>query len=90
MTIEDPMQTISRLAAWLVVGAGPAGLSAAEVPAPVSDGERQTRSQLIGVPLALAGVVLISGVIGGADTEGGSGLRGLADRVEALGGRPQP
>jgi signal transduction histidine kinase len=25
--------------------------------------------------------------IGGADTEGGSGLRGLADRVEALGGR---
>jgi signal transduction histidine kinase len=27
--------------------------------------------------------------IGGADTEGGSGLRGLADRVEALGGRLQ-
>jgi signal transduction histidine kinase len=25
--------------------------------------------------------------IGGADTEGGTGLRGLADRVEALGGR---
>jgi signal transduction histidine kinase len=25
--------------------------------------------------------------IGGADTEGGSGLRGLADRVEALGGQ---
>lgn len=25
--------------------------------------------------------------VGGADTEGGSGLRGLADRVEALGGR---
>jgi PAS domain S-box-containing protein len=25
--------------------------------------------------------------IGGADTEGGSGIRGLADRVEALGGR---
>src|SRR5262249_41236192 len=25
--------------------------------------------------------------IGGADTKGGSGLRGLADRVEALGGR---
>jgi signal transduction histidine kinase len=24
---------------------------------------------------------------GGADTEGGTGLRGLADRVEALGGR---
>jgi signal transduction histidine kinase len=25
--------------------------------------------------------------VGGADTEQGSGLRGLADRVEALGGR---
>ena len=25
--------------------------------------------------------------VGGADTERGSGLRGLADRVEALGGR---
>jgi signal transduction histidine kinase len=27
--------------------------------------------------------------IGGADTEVGTGLRGLADRVEALGGRLQ-
>ena len=27
--------------------------------------------------------------VGGADTESGSGLRGLADRVEALGGRLQ-
>ncbi len=27
--------------------------------------------------------------VGGADTEQGSGLRGLADRVEALGGRLQ-
>jgi signal transduction histidine kinase len=25
--------------------------------------------------------------VGGADTEGGSGIRGLVDRVEALGGR---
>jgi signal transduction histidine kinase len=25
--------------------------------------------------------------VGGADAEGGTGLRGLADRVEALGGR---
>jgi signal transduction histidine kinase len=30
--------------------------------------------------------VVVDG-IGGADTESGSGLRGLADRVEALGGR---
>jgi signal transduction histidine kinase len=36
------------------------------------------------------GVVLLQVVddgVGGADTESGSGLRGLADRVEALGGR---
>jgi signal transduction histidine kinase len=32
-------------------------------------------------------VEIIDDGIGGADTERGSGLRGLADRVEALGGR---
>jgi signal transduction histidine kinase len=32
-------------------------------------------------------VEVVDNGIGGADTEGGSGLRGLADRVEALGGR---
>src|SRR6266540_813096 len=32
-------------------------------------------------------VEVVDDGIGGADTEGGSGLRGLADRVEALGGR---
>jgi signal transduction histidine kinase len=32
-------------------------------------------------------IVVIDDGIGGADTELGSGLRGLADRVEALGGR---
>src|SRR5262249_4987232 len=32
-------------------------------------------------------VEIVDDGIGGADTESGSGLRGLADRVEALGGR---
>jgi signal transduction histidine kinase len=32
-------------------------------------------------------VEVIDDGVGGADTECGSGLRGLADRVEALGGR---
>jgi signal transduction histidine kinase len=32
-------------------------------------------------------VEIVDNGIGGADTEGGTGLRGLADRVEALGGR---
>jgi signal transduction histidine kinase len=34
-------------------------------------------------------VEVVDNGIGGADTEGGSGLRGLADRVETLGGRLQ-
>ncbi|MFI5690684.1 sensor histidine kinase [Kribbella sp. NPDC051586] len=32
-------------------------------------------------------VEIVDDGIGGADTEGGTGLRGLADRVEAVGGR---
>jgi signal transduction histidine kinase len=32
-------------------------------------------------------VEIVDDGVGGADTENGSGLRGLADRVEALGGR---
>jgi signal transduction histidine kinase len=32
-------------------------------------------------------VEVVDDGVGGADTQGGSGLRGLADRVEALGGR---
>ncbi len=32
-------------------------------------------------------VEIVDDGVGGADGEGGSGLRGLADRVEALGGR---
>ena len=32
-------------------------------------------------------VEIVDNGIGGADTERGTGLRGLADRVEALGGR---
>ena len=32
-------------------------------------------------------VEIVDDGVGGADTEGGSGIRGLADRVEALGGR---
>jgi signal transduction histidine kinase len=32
-------------------------------------------------------VEVVDDGVGGADTGGGSGLRGLADRVEALGGR---
>ena len=39
----------------------------------------QTRASLV--------VEVVDDGIGGADTEGGTGIRGLADRVEALGGR---
>jgi signal transduction histidine kinase len=43
----------------------------------------------VGVAQTPAGLVVevVDDGIGGADTEAGSGLRGLADRVEALGGR---
>ena len=34
-----------------------------------------------------AQVEVVDDGVGGADASGGSGLRGLADRVEALGGR---
>ena len=36
---------------------------------------------------ATAGISVADDGIGGAHPDGGSGLRGLADRVEALGGR---
>jgi signal transduction histidine kinase len=39
----------------------------------------QTRRRLV--------VEVVDDGVGGADTERGSGIRGLADRVEALGGR---
>ena len=43
------------------------------------------------VEVALIGgnlvVEVVDDGVGGADTEGGTGLRGLADRVEALDGR---
>jgi signal transduction histidine kinase len=35
---------------------------------------------------ALLVVEVVDDGVGGADSEGGSGIRGLADRVEALGG----
>jgi signal transduction histidine kinase len=51
----------------------------------------QATSATVGVARANGQVVVevVDDGIGGADTERGSGLRGLADRVEALGGRLQ-
>ena len=52
---------------------------------------RHARATSTTVDLAAAGgrlrLVVTDDGIGGADPEGGSGLRGLKDRVEALGGR---
>ena len=49
----------------------------------------QARSAVIEVTLAQGSLVVevVDDGMGGADVERGSGLRGLADRVEALGGR---
>jgi signal transduction histidine kinase len=38
-------------------------------------------------PRATVVIEIVDDGVGGANTDGGSGLRGLADRVEALGGR---
>ena len=51
--------------------------------AQATDGDRRR----LAVARRLVVVEVIDDGIGGADTERGSGLRGLADRVEALGGR---
>ncbi len=52
---------------------------------------RHAHAETASVEVARAGGLLVVEVVddgvGGADTEQGSGLRGLADRVEALGGR---
>jgi signal transduction histidine kinase len=52
---------------------------------------KHARASSATVELARAGdqivVEVVDDGVGGADTERGTGLRGLADRVEALGGR---
>jgi signal transduction histidine kinase len=52
---------------------------------------KHAEASLVSVDVARANGSLVVEVVddgvGGADSEGGSGLRGLADRVEALGGR---
>ena len=52
---------------------------------------KHARASSAGVAIARAGdsvlVEIVDDGVGGANTEQGSGIRGLADRVEALGGR---
>ena len=50
-----------------------------EAPVQRLDAVARTDSELV--------VEIVDDGVGGADTEAGSGLRGLADRVEALDGR---
>ena len=62
--------------------------SAAESLANIAKHARATTAS-VEVARARDGLVveIVDNGVGGADSESGSGLRGLADRVEALGGR---
>ena len=69
-----------EVAAYYVVSEGPRKRRQAR---PGAQGRRSRSNGSAGVLV----VEVVDDGVGGADTERGSGLRGLADRVEALGGR---
>jgi signal transduction histidine kinase len=77
--LESRLPELIEVAAYYVVSEGLANIG------------KHARATSISIDVAcMDGVVVIEVVddgVGGADTELGSGLRGLADRVEALGGR---
>jgi signal transduction histidine kinase len=68
-----------EVAAYYVVSEGLANVAKHARAAEASVSLEQEEDRLV--------VEVVDDGVGGADTEGGSGLRGLADRVEALGGR---
>jgi signal transduction histidine kinase len=77
--LESRLPELIEVAAYYVVSEGLANIG------------KHARATSISIDVAcMDGVVVVEVVddgVGGADTELGSGLRGLADRVEALGGR---
>jgi signal transduction histidine kinase len=68
-----------EVAAYYVVSEGLANVAKHAGAARATVSLARQRGQLV--------VEVVDDGVGGADTERGSGLRGLADRVEALGGR---
>ncbi len=73
--VDDPLE----IAAYYVVSESLANVGKHADAASASVNVERVNGELV--------VEVIDDGVGGADTEGGSGLRGLADRVEAVGGR---
>jgi signal transduction histidine kinase len=77
--VEDRLPEQLEVAAYYLVSEGLANLGKYAQASSASVDVNRSGGQLL--------VEVVDDGIGGADTERGSGLRGLADRVEALGGR---
>jgi signal transduction histidine kinase len=79
VTLEGRLPEPIEVAAYYVVSESLANIG------------KHARAKSVSVDVARSGGLLVVEVVddgvGGADSEGGSGLRGLADRVEAHGGR---
>jgi signal transduction histidine kinase len=79
VTLEGRLPEPVEVAAYYVVSESLANIG------------KHARAKSVSVDVARSGGLLVVEVVddgvGGADSEGGSGLRGLADRVEAHGGR---
>jgi signal transduction histidine kinase len=77
--LDDRVGERVEVAAYYVVSESLANIGKHAHASSASIGVARADGQLI--------VEVVDDGVGGADSEGGSGLRGLADRVEALGGR---
>jgi signal transduction histidine kinase len=77
--LPGPIQERVEVAAYYVVSESLANVGKHAHASSVSVDVARSNGQLL--------VEIVDNGVGGADTERGSGLRGLADRVEALGGR---
>jgi signal transduction histidine kinase len=79
MDVADRMPEAVEVAAYYVVSES------------LANAGKHAGAASVDVDVAVDGAVLVVQVtddgVGGADTEKGTGLRGLADRVEALDGR---
>jgi signal transduction histidine kinase len=79
VNLEDRMPERLEVAAYYVVSESLANVAKHAHASSASVEVERTSGQIV--------VEVVDDGVGGADTERGSGLRGLADRVEALGGR---
>jgi signal transduction histidine kinase len=79
LDVPDRLGEVVEVAAYYVVCEGLANVAKHARAASATVSLQRRRGRLV--------VEVVDDGVGGADTERGSGLRGLADRVEALGGR---